>query len=252
MKLFLSDKFILKLILLNAIVLFLISFESILNRYFFLHYIDLIISFLFVIEMLYKIKVEGWKEYISDPWNKLDFFINITILPSFIMFFTTDVNFLFLTILRLGRVFKFLRFFKYIPNIEHLMRGIKRALKSSIFVIIAFFIYMFIISILSCFLYKGILPEHFQDPLVSLYSIFKIFTIEGWYEIPELIAQKSSAEIAFFSKIYFIFLLLTGGVCGLSLINAIFVDELVADNNDELEKKVDRILKMLEEKNKNN
>ena len=105
--------------------------------------------------MLYKIKIEGWKDYIKDPWNKLDFVINITILPSFIMFFTTDVNFLFLTILRLGRVFKFLRFFKYIPNIEHLMRGIKRALKSSIFVIIAFFIYMFIISILSCFLYKG-------------------------------------------------------------------------------------------------
>ena len=249
MKIFLNDKFILKLILLNAIVLFLISFESILKEYFFLHYLDLIISFLFVVEMLYKIKLEGWKTYISDSWNKLDFAINIAILPSFIMFFTTDVNFLFLTILRLGRVFKFLRFFKYIPNIDHLMRGIKRALKSSIFVIVAFFIYMFIVSILSCFLYKGILPEQFQDPLVSLYSIFKVFTVEGWYEIPDLIAQRTSIEIAFFSKIYFIFLLLTGGVCGLSLINAIFVDELVADNNDELEKKVDKIIKILEKNN---
>ena len=247
MKIFLNDKFILKIIVINAIILFLMSFEKILKDYYILHYLDLIISLIFVIEMFYKIKVFSWEKYISDSWNKLDFFINILVMPSFIMFFVSDVNFLFLTILRLGRVFKFLKFFKYIPNIDHLMRGIKRALKSSIFVIIAFFIYMFIIAILSCFLYKDILPSHFQDPLVSLYSIFKIFTIEGWFEIPDLIAKKTSIEIAFFSKLYFIFLLLTGGVCGLSLINAIFVDELVADNNDELEKKIDKVLELLEE-----
>jgi voltage-gated sodium channel len=252
MKLLLNDRFVLSLIIFNAIVLFLISFETILSSFYFLHYVDLFISLIFIIEMFYKIKLDSFSVYWKDSWNKLDFFINITIMPSLFLFFISDIDFLFLTILRLGRVFKFLRFFKYIPNIEHLMRGIKRSFKSSLFVVIAFFIYMFIVSILSCFLYKGILPEYFKDPLISLYSIFKIFTIEGWYEIPDLIASKTSENVAFFSKIYFIFLLLTGGICGLSLINAIFVDELVADNNDQLEKKIDKIVEYIENQEKNN
>lgn len=251
MKILINDRFILSLIIFNAIVLFLISFEKVLNNYFFLHYVDLIISFLFILEMIYKIKISSFKSYIKDNWNKLDFFINLTILPSLALFFVSEIDFLFLTILRLGRVFKFLRFFKYIPNIEHLMRGVKRAIKSSLFIIISFFIYLFIASILSCFLYKEILPEHFADPLKSFYSIFKIFTVEGWYEIPDLIAQKSNEYIAFFSKFYFIFLVLTGGFGGLCLINAIFVDELVADNTNDLEKKVDRILEILDKNNIN-
>lgn len=247
MKIFLKDKFILFLIVINALILFLISFENLLKEYYFLHYVDLGISVLFLTEMIYKIKVYSWQKYWLDSWNKLDFFINLLLLPSFVLFFISEIDFFFLTILRLGRIFKFLRVFKYVPNIDHLMRGIKRAIKSSIFVIMAFFIYMFVMAILSCFFYRGIAPEYFSDPLVSLYSIFKIFTVEGWYEIPDAIASNSDKFVSFGAKLYFIFLVLTGGIFGLSLINAIFVDELVADNNDQLEKKVDRILSKLDE-----
>jgi len=48
----------------------------------------------------------------------------------------------------------------------------------------------------------------------------------------------------------FIFILLTGGIFGLSLVNSIFVDAMVSDNNDELEKKIDdlneKVSKLLE------
>jgi len=236
-----NEEFILSIIVLNAVILFLVSFEHINKAYPILNYIDLGVSVVFILEMLAKIKLTSWKEYYKDSWNKLDLMINICILPSFFFFYTGQENLLFLTVLRLGRVFKFFKVLKFIPNIEHLLRGIQRAMRASVFVVFAFFVYMFIVAILSCFFYKNILPDYFGDPLLSLYSTFKIFTIEGWYEIPDLIAQNSTETVSFFSKIYFIFLLLTGGVCGLSLVNAIFVDELVADNNDALEKKVDSL-----------
>jgi voltage-gated sodium channel len=38
---------------------------------------------------------------------------------------------------------------------------------------------------------------------------------------------------------YFIFVVISGGIFGLSLVNSIFVDAMVSDNNDELENKID-------------
>jgi voltage-gated sodium channel len=46
---------------------------------------------------------------------------------------------------------------------------------------------------------------------------------------------------SFFTYFYFIFIVLTGGIFGLSIVNSIFVDAMVSDNNDELEKKIDSI-----------
>jgi voltage-gated sodium channel len=46
---------------------------------------------------------------------------------------------------------------------------------------------------------------------------------------------------SFFTYIYFIFVVLSGGILGLSLVNSIFVDAMVSDNNDELEKKIERL-----------
>ncbi len=65
--------------------------------------------------------------------------------------------------------------------------------------------------------------------------------MEGWYEIPDEIAASSSATTAALTKIFFVAILLIGGIFGLSLVNSIFVDAMVSDNNDELEEKVARL-----------
>jgi voltage-gated sodium channel len=128
----------------------------------------------------------------------------------------------------------------------HLLKGIQRAISDSVLVLIGFLIYNFIISIFSCYLFKHIAPEYFSDPIRSLYSIFRIFTVEGWYEIPDTIAASSSVTTAAFSKLFFVLVLLTGGIFGLSLVNSIFVDAMVRDNTDELEKKVDVLNKKID------
>ena len=246
-KLLLNEFFIIFLIVLNAVVLFADSFTEVQILIPWLDKLDFVITGLFLAEMAVKIKDQGFKNYLNGSWNKLDFFVNLMLIPSFLLIFNGGENLLFLTVLRLLRLAKFFRLFKFVPNIDHLVTGIKRALKASVFVFIAFFLYLFIISILSCAFFKQVSPEHFGNPLLSLYSTFKIFTIEGWYELPELIASQHGPVASFFVKAYFIFMVLTGGIFGISLVNAIFVDELVSDNNDIVLKKLEEIQNQIKE-----
>lgn len=238
-KLFLNDAFILWLILLNSIIIFSSGYFINENIRAFLSFADNLITALFIVELSLKLKVNGFSKYFSNGWNKLDFTLVFLSLPVFIAFVLKIdvVDFSFLLVIRVLRVFKTIRFFKFIPEIEGLIVGIQRALKTSVFVFIGFFVYIFIVGILSFNLFSH--SFYFSDPLVSLYSTFKIFTIEGWFEIPEHVTLDFGKIESFLTYVYFIFVVLSGGIFGLSLVNSIFVDSMVSDNNDQLEKKID-------------
>ena len=248
-KLFLNDKIILILILVNAVLIFISGFDLSETNRIFLRILDNTITGLFIVELIVKFRAYGIKKYFSSNWNKFDFLLIVLSLPAFFSFIfnveTTSVS--FLLVFRVMRVFKSFRFLKFIPGIEDLIRGIQRALKASVIVLIGFAIYIFIIGIFSFYIFKSSAPEYFSNPMTSLYSVFKIFTVEGWFEIPEKITQGYSEVASFFTYFYFIFILLTGGIFGLSLVNSIFVDAMVSDNNDELEKKIDNIEKKITE-----
>jgi voltage-gated sodium channel len=133
--------------------------------------------------------------------------------------------------------------------VDHILAGINKAMRASVFVLIGFVIYIFISGILSFYLFKETGSPYFDNPLSGLYSTFKIFTIEGWFEIPEQVAENLSPTATLFTHLYFIFIVMSGGIFGLSLVNSIFVDAMVSDNNDgieekiiNLEKKIDRLL----------
>ncbi len=243
-KLFLNDKFILVIILINTFTIFFEGFEdtnpiaSII-----ITYIDLFTTFLFIVEIVIKVKHYGRKKYIASVWHKIDVILVILSLPSLMLVFDFDMSkgLHYLLVFRIARVFRFFRFFKFIPGIATLMKDIKRALKTSVVILLGFVIYNLIVSVFSCYLFREISPEYFGNPIVSFYSMFKVFTVEGWYEIPDKMMVSSSLVKSFFVKAYFIGILITGGIGGLSLVNSIFVDAMVSDNNDELEKKIDEL-----------
>ncbi|PKP40725.1 MAG: ion transporter [Bacteroidetes bacterium HGW-Bacteroidetes-12] len=242
---FLNDFCILYLIIANAILIFVQEFELKGNV---LDYFEPIFTILFIAEMTVKINEKGFSKYISNSWNKLDFILIIISIPSLAVIFYNDsalqLN-IFLT-LRVFRVFKFFRLIKFFPNVSSLVSSVQRALKASYIIIAGFFLLVFIVSLVTCSLYKNIVPEFFGNPLDSFYSIFRLFSIEGWYEIPDLIATRTSPVIGLFSKLYFIILLLGGGILGLSLVNSIFVDAMVSDNNDELQSEVSKLSDKIE------
>lgn len=242
-KLFLNDKFILALIFINAIILFAGGYVNTSNERQILLIADNFITALFLVELIIKFDEYGIRNYFRSNWNRLDFILIVLSIPALLTFlFNINIlDFSFLLVFRILRVFKAFRFFKFIPNVDQLVSGIQRAIKTSLFVFAGFLIYIFIIGILSYYLFENSGSDFFSDPLVSFYSTFKIFTIEGWFEIPEQISDGYSKTSTFFTYLYFIFVVLSGGIFGLSLVNSIFVDSMVSDNNDTLEKKIDNL-----------
>ncbi|WP_319502147.1 ion transporter [uncultured Draconibacterium sp.] len=240
-KLFLNDRFILLLIVINTVVLIIAGYSLPGHLHTLISILDNAVTVLFIVELLIKVNEFGFKSYLKSNWNKLDFVLVLLALPAlFTMVFGVqlfDVS--YLLVFRILRVFKVFRFFKFIPNVGELVNGIQRALKASVFVFAGFVIYILIIGIFSFYLFKDAHSGYFEDPLMSLYSIFKIFTVEGWSEIPEKVVEGYSAVSMSLTYLYFIFVVLSGGIFGLSLVNSIFVDSMVSDNNDDLEKKVD-------------
>lgn len=125
-------------------------------------------------------------------------------------------------------------------------------MKASLIVSIAFAVLLLIISILSSTLFGKTAPELFGDPGMSLFTIFRLFTGDGWTEIPIQIAENSSEFIGRLVRIVFAVLFFLGGILGLSLVNSIFVDAMAGDNNDEVLLKLEELEKKLDSLSKDN
>lgn len=266
---FLNDKNILALISLNALVIFMQGFkfrfeESTIQIF---EVMDDVISIIFMLEVIVKSMHFGFREYIKSAWNKFDFLLIFLSIPSiFVHVFSIGEDVGFLLVFRVFRVFKFFRFVQFFPQVEHIFRSVQEALKASFMVLIAFFVFVFIMSIVSCFFYQDISKELFGDPIVAFYTTFQVFTVEGWNAVPDAIfvnSQEPPAEwVVFLTRAYFIMLLIFGGIFGLSIVNSIFVDAMISDNNDGVEERIDELSARLDEvlallkeekaKNKNN
>jgi voltage-gated sodium channel len=240
---FVEDRYISIVITINAAVLFLLSFKP-LEGNLWLDIIDVVCLLYFVFEAFFKIRLLGWKGYMASAWNRFEFIIVVASVPSMLLVFEAslyDLSFIF--IFRIVRVLRFFKFIRFIPNLGELAAGVRRAFKASIFVLLAFFVYSFLNALVNCRMYQDVAPDLFGDPLNSYYNTFKVFTIEGWFEVPEAVIRVGELGdgAAFFTKFYFILIVLTGGLFGLSIVNAIFVEEMLRDNNDDLIRKVDDI-----------
>lgn len=210
---------------------------------------DAMFTIIFLFEALAKISRYGWHRYWGRRLNRFDLIVLIIALPSLASLFV-EQSMAMNTILALRslRLFKSFKMLHFIPNIHKLLNGLKLAFRASLLIFLAFIIFLVIFSILSSTLFERIDPEHFGNPALSLYNIFRLFSVEGWYELPEAIARNGSPAWGFFARCYFSVLMFFGGIIGLSLINSIFVDAMVNDNNDEVLEKLNRIeeqIKML-------
>lgn len=193
-KTLLNDHVILGVILLNSIVIYLQ--ETGLNHPVLLG-IDLACTLIFLLEMIAKHVCFGAKAYWQDGWNRMDGCLVILSLPSLVLPFldVTTFNFSVVLTLRLLRVIRFLRVFHFFPNIVQIGAGLKRALRDSGVVLIAYGVLIILFGLINCSLYREIAPEYFSTPLRSIYSVFRVFTVEGWYEIPDAIAAATSPLI---------------------------------------------------------
>ena len=239
-----SDKAVTAVIFLNFAVIVALGFPTLSNDIApYLRGIDYGCLVYFVVEAILKIYRFGWREYWSKALNRFDFIIVILAAPSLItVFMETEVSNIII-VLRAGRFLRILRALRFIPNADHLWRGVGRALRASVGVVLALSLYNIMLGLLACQFFQDIAPDLFRDPIASTYTIFQVFTIEGWHEVPAKIISHlppDSNQVTFVRG-FFVFVVVTGGLLGLSLTNAVLVDEMVMDNTDPVEKKIDAL-----------
>lgn len=237
---FLNDQIILGIILLNTITIYLQESGT---SHPLLTGFDLACTVFFVIEMIIKQASLGVKAYWHNGWNRMDGILVIISLPSLIAPFldASAFDFSILLTLRLTRILRSLRLLHFFPKITQIGAGLKRALSDSGVVLFGFILIIFIFGMINCGLFKEVAPQYFDTPLNAIYSVFRIFTVEGWYEIPDAIVAVTSPFVGMISRVYFCILLGLFGLLGMSFINSVFVDAMVEDNNDDVKVQLDRI-----------
>ena len=227
----------------NALALFLDAFSSIhVQLGTLLFVIDYICILYFLVEVSFKLRTFGAAGFFTTGWNTFDFLIVAISLPALLEpFGLADYHLAALLVLRLARVFRFLRILRFIPNLERMMEGAKRALKASVGVLAVLLLWNFIFSLAATYLFSSpacSAHEHFKDPLASMYTMFKVFTIEGWYEMPDLIVGSSCSFNAGLVRLFFITAVVFGGIIILGLLNAVFVDQMSSDLAERTEDEV--------------
>ena len=247
-RLFLNEKAIMAVILLKAAVIYLqvSGYENLV-----LTILDFACTAIFIIEMAVKHKEYGFRGYWKDGWNRMDGALVLLSIPSLLNVFVPTIasNLSVLLILRVLRVLRFFRVMHFFPNFSKVVRSFKTAMRESYGVLLSFCVIIVIFGLLNCSMFQEADPEHFSTPLRSIYSVFQICTIEGWYDIPNSIADYygNSVVIPHLVRIYFTLLLIMGGIIGMSFLNSIFVDAMVADNNDDVKKQIETLQESIDE-----
>ena len=247
-RLFLNEKAVMTVILINAVGIYLqVSGYETPG----LTILDFACTIFFIIEMAVKHQEYGLRGYWKDGWNRMDGILVLLSIPSVVNVFVPTIasNLSVLLILRVLRVLRFFRVMHFFPNFPKVIRGFKTAMRESYGVLLSFFVIIVIFGLLNCSMFQDADPEHFSTPLRSIYSVFQICTVEGWYDIPNSIAAYygHSVIIPHLVRVYFTLLLIMGGIIGMSFINSIFVDAMVADNNDDMKKQIESLQKSIDE-----
>lgn len=243
----LNDKMMMVVICINAIIIF---WQESTGETPILDIFDALCSLIFLAEMIVKQKTLGFKNYWKNGFNCFDGIIIILSLPSLLTYMlpTLVPNLSFLLVLRMFRIFRFFRLVRLFPGIDIIFRNFFLALRQSYGIMLSYVVLVLTFALISCCMFSNAAPQFFDTPLDSIYSIFRLFTIEGWYEIPDAVAEGLNAPIiAHFVRIYFCLLLIAGGIIGMSLINSIFVDAMVSDNNDDVKEQLSKMESKIDE-----
>ena len=242
----LADKLIMLAILVNCVVIFLQ--ESGVNTAF-VQLVDAICIVIFIIEMCVKIKQFGFKDYWNVGMNRFDAILVLLSLPALVSYILPTVTlgvFSSVLLLRTFRIFRFFRLLDLFKSLPSILSKLWKAVIDPLPIFFGFIILILFFALLSCGMFKDLSPQYFGTPLDAIYSTFRICTTEGWYDIPDTLSTGLSAGQITWVRVYFIIIVVTGGIIGLSLVNSIFVDAMVSDNNKDLEDQVYTLTQKIE------
>lgn len=236
-----NEKLIFILIIINILIIYLHSFDFFEYYFKLFDILDIALTIFFGVEIFHSIFIvhSSFSSYLKNNWNKLDF-ISVTLsIPSVFILFDSDFEILsgFIA-LRSLRIFKTLRIIEFIPGGKKISKKLFSAFKGVTFILFTFVVFTTVISLISVSLFKKVAPDYFQNAFDSFYTIFKIFSGDGFSDVVTQIQNNSSVSATVFAKLYFVLIVFSGSILGLSLINSVFINEMniivdeVDENND--------------------
>ena len=168
-----TDRFVMGLIVLNAITLGIETSHTVMDRWgWLLDTIDRVVIAVFVLELAARLIVQRGA-FFRDGWNIFDFIVvGIALAPATEAF----------SVLRALRVLRLLRLVTAVPTLRRVVGGLIASLPGmgSIFLLILLVYYVF--AVMAVNLYGEEFPELFGTLPRSLFTLFTIMTLEGWVD----------------------------------------------------------------------
>ncbi len=239
-----------------AVVIIVSSFQTLFRNINLLILLDAFFSVLFVIELTLRLWEEGVSYFFKnefghtsrlDIWNILDFIVIVLSASSVFMLLdhsNDSLNLSSIIVLRFARILKLFRIVKeYQRDMERLVEGVKNAMTKSFPILIIFLIILVILGFLLSAVSQamnGVGQEYFGNPQSSIFTLFQMFTYDGWHDIPQAIAddykEKYESVQEFIGpgiKFAFCILVGAGGIVGIALLNSVFVDGMLGRDKDD-------------------
>ena len=177
--------------------------------------LDHFVTIYFLIEIIIKISSEkNYFDFFKNGWNIFDFIIVfITIIPLE----NTD----FAAVARLFRIFRVLRLVTARPQLKKLITVLLTSIPAIFDILILMFILFYIYSVVGSFLFYEVHPALWGDFLLSMLTLFKILTLEGWTDIMD-----SVMNVYPWAWLYFISFIIMASFILFNLFIAVIINKM--------------------------
>ncbi len=224
---------IIGLIVLNAIILGLETSPSLHASYgSLLTSLDRMILAIFVVELLIRFYVQGWR-MLKDPWSVFDVFVvGVALIPA-----TGN-----LSVLRSLRILRVLRLISAVPSMRRVVSGLLAAIPGMGSIVALLLLILYVSSVMATQMFGPQFPETFGTLGASLFSLVQIMTMEGWADISGPVMAKFS-----YAWLFFLIYMLVTSFAVLNLFIGIIVDAMQAEGIEHQQDTLDKTDQILEE-----
>ena len=228
------------LIIINAIILGILTYEKTLNPGFVasLDWFDRAVTIVFALEILLKLIVYRFG-FFRSGWNWFDFLVvGISLLPGAEAF----------SVLRAMRVLRVLRLLHVVPMMRRITEALLKSLPGmgAILAVLALLTYVGAVMATNMFgdTDNPEVVQLFGDLPSSAYSLFQVMTMDGWrFEVVQKVVDDGHPYAPFF----FLIFIFVASFAVLNLFIALIVDALAADQRAATEEHLDEIEEELDE-----
>ena len=215
-----TERFILALIILNAITLGLETSAWVMDRVGpVLLVLDKIVLGIFVVEVVARIAVHRLA-FFKDPWSLFDFgVVAIALVPAAGPF----------SVLRALRILRVLRMITIVPSLKRVVGALISALPGMGSIVLLMGLIFYVASVMATKLFGADFPQWFGSIPASAYSLFQIMTLESW----SMGIVRPVMEVYPYAWLFFIIFILLTTFAVLNLFIAIIVDAMAQEHHAE-------------------